>query len=76
MARREPPATDADRSRLPPRHCWVKDPPAAPGRWPGVVVEWRPSAAGWEGRVVVVVGAGRDAGVIEAWLGEEQLAPA
>jgi len=40
------------------------------------VVEWRPSAAGWEGRVVVVVGAGRDAGVIEAWLGEEQLTPA
>jgi hypothetical protein len=71
-----PPGAEADRSRLSPRHCWVTDPPAAPGRWPGVVLEWRPSGERWEGRVVVVVGSGRGVGVIEAWLDEEQLTPA
>jgi hypothetical protein len=74
-ARRER-AAEADRRRLPPRHCWVTDPPAAPGRWPGVVVGWRTVEGRWEGRVVVVVGSGSDAGVLDLWLGEDQLAPA
>jgi hypothetical protein len=65
-----------DRRRVPPRHCWVTDPPAAPGRWPGVVVEWRTADGRWEGRVVVVVGTGADAGVLDLWLGEDKLAPA
>jgi hypothetical protein len=75
---REDPArpVDGDRRRLPPRHCWVTDPPAAPGRWPGVVVGWRAVEGGWEGRVVVVVGSGSDAGVLDLWLGEDRLAPA
>jgi hypothetical protein len=73
---RGPSQADGDRTRLPPRHCWVTDPPAAPGRWPGVVVEWRTRGDRWEGRVVVVVGSGRKAGVIDAWLDEEQLTPA
>jgi hypothetical protein len=37
----------------PGRHCWVAD--AADGRGvkrPGLLVEWRPAASGWEGRVV------------------------
>lgn len=67
---------DADRTRFPPRHCWVTDPPAAPGRWPGVVVGWRAVDGGWEGRVVVVVGSGPAAGVLDLWLGEAQLTPA
>jgi len=41
-----------------------------------VVVGWRSVDGRWEGRVVVVVGAGADAGVLDLWLGEEQLAPA
>ena len=41
------------------RHCWVIDPPVAPGRWPGIVLEWRQREGRWEGRVVVVVLDGR-----------------
>ena len=67
---------EADRRLMPPRHCWVTDPPAAPGRWPGVVVGWRTVDGRWEGRVVVVVGRGPGAGVLDLWLGEHQLAPA
>ena len=67
--------TRGDRSRLPPRHCWVLNPPSAPGRWPGLVVEWRSAAGHWEGRVVVVLGRGRDAAVLDVWMREEQLTP-
>ena len=69
-------SVEGDRRRMLPRHCWVTDPPAAPGRWPGVVVGWRTVDGRWEGRVVVVVGSGADAGVLDLWLGEDQLAPA
>jgi hypothetical protein len=65
----------ADRSRLPPRHCWVLNPPSAPGRWPGLVVQWRSVGGHWEGRVVVVIGRGRDAAVLDVWMREEQLTP-
>lgn len=64
-----------DRSRLPPRHCWVLNPPSAPGRWPGLVVEWRSANGHWEGRVVVVIGRGRGAAVLDVWMREEQLTP-
>jgi hypothetical protein len=37
------------------RHCWVVDSPGHPGRWPGVLVEWRQDAAGWKGLVAYVV---------------------
>ncbi len=73
--RDEQPRASADRSRLPPRHCWVLNPPSAPGRWPGLVVEWRPAAGHWEGRVVVVLGRGRHAAVLDVWMREEQLTP-
>jgi hypothetical protein len=73
---RADPSGHGDRRRVPPRHCWVTDPPAAPGRWPGVVVEWRTADGRWEGRVVVVVGTGADAGVLDLWLGQDKLAPA
>src|SRR3954469_8538302 len=69
-------SAEGGRRHLPPRHCWVTDPPAAPGRWPGVVVGWRLVDGRWEGRVVVVVGTGTDAGVLDLWLGEDKLAPA
>ena len=64
-----------DRSRLPPRHCWVLNPPSAPGRWPGLVVGWRSVGGHWEGRVVVVLGRGRYAAVLDVWMREEQLTP-
>jgi hypothetical protein len=69
------PSDRSDRSRLPPRHCWVLNPPSAPGRWPGLVVEWRTAGGHWEGRVVVVLGRGRDAAVLDVWMREEQLTP-
>ena len=72
---RSPDRPAADRSRLPPRHCWVLNPPSAPGRWPGLVVEWRTAGGHWEGRVVVVLGRGRDAAVLDVWMREEQLTP-
>ena len=68
-------AGGTDRSRFPPRHCWVLNPPSAPGRWPGLVVQWRSVGGHWEGRVVVVIGRGRDAAVLDVWMREEQLTP-
>ena len=50
----------------------------APGRWPGLLVEWRqpPDGTGWEGRVVYVVAAGPRVVVVEAWLAAPHLSPA
>lgn len=56
-------------------HCWVMSPDAAE-RWPGVLVEWRRHAQGWEGRCVYVVQDGGQTVVVEAWVQSAQLAPA
>jgi hypothetical protein len=61
----------------PARHCWVAD--AADGlgvRRPGLLVEWRQSEAGWEGRVVYAaeVRPGRWA-LVEEWLAASVLTP-
>ena len=62
------------------RHCWVQGLGDAPGRWPGLLVEWRQApdgAAGWQGRVVYVVSPGTAAPVVvEAWLAAGHLSPA
>jgi len=68
------------------RHCWVQGLPDTPGRWPGLLVEWRQpgpeagsgtGAARWEGRVLYVVAHGVGAPVVvEAWLPAGHLAPA
>ena len=56
------------------RHCWVQGLPDAPGRWPGLLVEWRqaradPGPGRWQGRVVYALTAGPGACVlVEAWL--------
>ncbi len=65
----------ATRAGGPPRrHCWVDDPPGFPGRWPGVVVEWRRGASGWEGRTLLVdvLGTDRPLG-LEVWLDASHL---
>ena len=55
--------------QTPARHCWVVDPPASPGRWPGVLVEWRRERdGGWSGRVVWVAQDECGPVVLEAWL--------
>jgi hypothetical protein len=37
------------------RHCWVVDAPGHPGRWPGLLLEWRREEDGWIGRVAYAI---------------------
>ncbi|MGY2081872.1 hypothetical protein [Modestobacter sp. SYSU DS0657] len=55
------------------RHCWVHDPPDAPGTWPGLLVEWRQREDGWHGRVAYTVAGEHGPVLVEAWLPAEQL---
>jgi hypothetical protein len=55
------------------RHCWVHDPPDAPGTWPGLLVEWRQREDGWHGRVAYTVVGTHGPVLVEAWLPAEQL---
>jgi hypothetical protein len=55
------------------RHCWVHDPPDAPGTWPGLLVEWRHREDGWHGRVAYTVVGAHGPVLVEAWLPAEQL---
>jgi hypothetical protein len=60
------------------RHCWVTGLPARPGRWAGLVAEWRQDreAGGWQGRVVYAVDDGRTTVLVEAWVAARHLDPA
>ena len=55
------------------RHCWVHDPPDAPGTWPGLLVEWRQQEDGWHGRVAYAVPGAHGPVLVEAWLPADQL---
>jgi hypothetical protein len=55
------------------RHCWVRDPPDAPGIWPGLLVEWRQRDDGWHGRVAYAVPGEHGPVLVEAWLPAGQL---
>ena len=55
------------------RHCWVLDPPDAPGTWPGLLVEWRQREDGWHGRVAYTVVGAHGPVLVEAWLPADQL---
>jgi hypothetical protein len=61
----------------PARHCWVAGALDAEGvKRPGLLVEWRQSARGWEGRVLYCARLRRDAWVIvEEWLPADLLTP-
>lgn len=52
------------------RHCWVVDSPGHPGRWAGLLVEWRRVRDGWQGRVVYAVPepTGDGTRLVERWL--------
>ncbi|MGY1682048.1 hypothetical protein [Geodermatophilus sp. SYSU D01176] len=50
------------------RHCWVHDPPGAPGVWPGLLVEWRQAEGGWHGRVTYAVAGPQGTVLVEAWV--------
>src|SRR3954470_8033186 len=69
-------APEATTERRPgARHCWLTDAPDLPGRWPGLVVEWRRQAGRWQGRVLVVVLEGEDTRVICGWFEQTFLTP-
>ena len=57
------------------RHCWVHDPPEAPGIWPGLLVEWRAHPDGWQGRVSYTVPGRHGPTLVEAWLPASGLEP-
>ncbi|MQA35346.1 hypothetical protein JD78_01082 [Modestobacter roseus] len=75
----EPPSPDRSSRRRRPagdghgRHCWVLDPPDAPGTWPGLLVEWRQQEDGWHGRVAYTITGAHGPVLVEAWLPAEQL---
>ena len=52
------------------RHCWVTD---EHGRHPGLLLEWRRTVPGWQGRVVRPVLEAGDWIVVEEWLQAEKL---
>jgi hypothetical protein len=53
----------------------VHDPPEAAGIWPGLLVEWRPHADGWQGRVAYTVSGRHGPALVEAWLPASRLEP-
>jgi hypothetical protein len=60
-----------------PRHCWVVGYQLAPGRWPGLLLQWRRTEHGWSGLVAfVVTGTDDDPVFLQLWLPAEQLRPA
>lgn len=52
------------------RHCWVTD---EHGRLPGLLLEWRRTGSGWQGRVVRPVLDPSGWIVVEEWLPAERL---
>lgn len=57
------------------RHCWVREPPEAPGTWPGLLVEWRQRDGVWQGRVAYTVTGPHGPALVEAWLPAARLEP-
>ena len=77
-AEREPMEPIASRRRAMCRHVWLVDAPGQPGRWPGLLVEWRRAEDGsWEARVVYATpeAAGLGNRVLERWLPARCLLP-
>jgi len=71
-----PPAQAPAQAPSPPRgpeslrHCWVR---GEHGRVPALLIEWRRTASGWQGRVVHPV---RDDGDLGGWVLVEEWLPA
>jgi hypothetical protein len=60
------------------RHCWVSGLSEYPGRWAGLLAEWRQDrdGGGWQGRVVYAVDDVRATVMVEAWVHARHLQPA
>lgn len=65
------------REDCPGRHCWVSGAADQAGvKRPGLLVEWRQVAAGWEGRVVYVARLRSGSwALVEEWVAGALLAP-
>lgn len=60
----------------PARHCWVQAAEPWPGRWPGLLVEWRRDSAGdWQGRAVFAVPGVGGTQLVECWVEAGRLTP-
>jgi hypothetical protein len=57
------------------RHCWVRNPPDAPGIWPGLLVEWRQRDGVWQGRVAYTLTGPHGPALVETWLPAARLEP-
>lgn len=52
----EPPGSEPDALRpAAVHHCWVDDAPGHPGRYPGLLLEWRRDQQRWLGLVAYVM---------------------
>jgi hypothetical protein len=56
----------------------VTDLPSRPGRWAGLLAEWRQDreSGGWQGRVVYAVDDGCSTVLVESWVAARHLHPA
>jgi hypothetical protein len=68
LAERAAASATAAGLRQPARHCWVVDLPGQPGRWPGLLLEWRRERGDWHGRVAYAVPDQDGARMVEHWL--------
>jgi hypothetical protein len=57
------------------RHCWVHTPEAPSEPRPGLVIEWRRTATGWQARVVYALDDADHAATVETWVAAERLRP-
>jgi hypothetical protein len=57
------------------RHCWVVEASGHPGRWPGLLLEWRHEDHGWMGRVAYALPDLDQPGarLVERWLPADHL---
>ncbi len=69
-AARAAPAVPEPRGPEALRHCWVR---GEHGRLPALLIEWRRTASGWQGRVVHPV---PDVGELGGWVLVEEWLPA
>src|SRR3954451_22421525 len=72
---RAPGRRRAGRGEPPGRHCWVVDCPEAPGRWPGLLLEWVRERDGWRGKVVMIAEGDLGPVTLVLWVAGEHLQP-
>ena len=61
------------------RHCWVHAAGPGEGPWPGLVLDWQRTDAGWRGYVVYLrdaLGQVGEAVAVQEWVDAARLAPA